>query len=615
MHLLARRRRPDSAAEAGDERRGPRAAGARRRGPGLRAAARLWVGASLPVAAVAGLRVGSARGYLVALAAVASAPHVVPAVGHTALAARRGAGPDARATRLWLAALVLIGGVCAAMVAGAVVAVRTPAALNAAVVAAIAGLLVGGAVAVVGARSGRRAVSVDLADSAMSVVVVTAPAALVWGDDVLRAADAWYALPAATAAVAMVLAAYWAVLLRLRVRRAGRAARTVGRIAVGLAVLGLADAVAQTAQGVRGFDLPSAPLLALHALCMGLLLLVPLHLPPAAAAGLGRAGERDRLRGAWLPAALVLAGLPVLVAVAAARAARDPWSVPAALGVAALLAVLAAVRQLAAVGEARRLHGELARAAAVRRELLAEVVHRADHDRHRVAAQLHEQAVAAYAAFVAYVQATAPSRTGPGGPRVAASAAVRDALRAQAESLRRLMLAVQPLGADRPLSPGLAAPIRAYVDALYGDGPAPELTVAVDDDLVLDWTTETLVLRIAQEALRNVWRHSGARRVEVALRRDGAAVELLVVDDGVGFAPDRLLFTSGIAAMRSFAELGQGTLTVDSRPGGGTRVVARLGAPVGPDRAVPPPPAPPPSPRGRPVLRLVRGGGGSGGEA
>src|SRR5690606_360864 len=146
-------------------------------------------------------------------------PHVVPAVGHTALAARRGAGPDARATRLWLAALVLIGGVCAAMVAGAVVAVRTPAALH--------------------------------------------------------------------AAGAGALAAYWAVLLHLRVRRAGRAARTVGRIAVGLAVLGLADAVAQTAQGVRGFDLRSAPLLALHALCMGLLLLVPLHLPPAAAAGLG----------------------------------------------------------------------------------------------------------------------------------------------------------------------------------------------------------------------------------------------------------------------------------------------------------------------------------------
>src|SRR5690606_4244271 len=210
---------------------------------------------------VAGLHVRSPRGYLVALAAVATVPHLVPAVAHTAVAARRGTRLDARASRLWLAALVLIGVVCAAAVAGPGVAVPVPAVANAAIVAAVASLLIGGAVAVVRARSGRRAVSVDLVDSAMSVVVVTAPAALVWGDDVLRADDAWFALPAATAAAAMVLAAYWAALLHLRLRRAGGTASAVGRIAVGLAVLGLADAVAQTVQGVRGFDLPAAPLL------------------------------------------------------------------------------------------------------------------------------------------------------------------------------------------------------------------------------------------------------------------------------------------------------------------------------------------------------------------
>lgn len=612
MSLLARRGRPATATEAGDRGRAARA-GHPRRGLDRRAAARLWVAGSLPVAVVAGLHVRSPRGYLVALAAVATVPHLVPAVAHTAVAARRGTRLDARASRLWLAALVLIGVVCAAAVVGPGVAVPVPAVANAAIVAAVASLLIGGAVAVVRARSGRRAVSVDLVDSAMSVVVVTAPAALVWGDDVLRADDAWFALPAATAAAAMVLAAYWAALLHLRLRRAGGTASAVGRIAVGLAVLGLADAVAQTVQGVRGFDLPAAPLLALHALSTGLLLLVPLHLP-SAAPGRGRAADRDRLRGGWLPAVLVLAGLPVLIAVAASRAPQEPWAVPTALGVAALLSVLAAVRQLAAVGEARRLHGDLARAAAARRELLAEVVQRADHDRHRVAAQLHEQAVSAYAAFVAYVQATAPAGSDRGGAGVGASAVVRDELRAQAESLRRLMLAVQPLGADRPLSPGLAAPIRAYLDALYGDGPAPEVTVAVDEDLVLDWTTETLVLRIVQEALRNVWRHSGARHVEVDLGLDGGAVALRVADDGVGFAPDRLLFSSGIAAMRSFAELAQGTLRVDSHPGGGTRVVARLGAPAARDRAGPPSP-PPRARRARPVLRLVRGGGGSVGEA
>ena len=85
--------------------------------------------------------------------------------------------------------------------------------------------------------------------------------------------------------------------------------------------------------------------------------------------------------------------------------------------------------------------------------------------------------------------------------------------------------------------------------------------------LVLDWTTETLVLRIVQEAVRNVWRHSRAGRIDVTVRGDGAAVEVRVTDDGVGFDPGAVLFESGIAAMRGFAALGQGSLRIESAPG------------------------------------------------
>jgi signal transduction histidine kinase len=63
----------------------------------------------------------------------------------------------------------------------------------------------------------------------------------------------------------------------------------------------------------------------------------------------------------------------------------------------------------------------------------------------------------------------------------------------------------------------------------------------------------------------------------VSVREEGPVVEVCVADDGVGFDPEAVLFESGIAAMRAFAVLGQGSLRVDSRPGGGTRVVARLG--------------------------------------
>ena len=223
--------------------------------------------------------------------------------------------------------------------------------------------------------------------------------------------------------------------------------------------------------------------------------------------------------------------------------------------------MLAALRQLVAARETRRLYGEVERAAETRRELLAQLMQRTDEDRHRVAAQLHEQAVSAYASFVSFVQAHA---VGAGATSAGASALVRDDLRDQAESLRQLMLAVRPLEVDRPRSTSLATPIRAYVDGLYRDGRPPAQQVTVADDVVLDWTTETLVLRIVQEAVRNVWRHSRAGRVDVTVRGEGPVVEVCVADDGVGFDPDAVLFESGIAAMRSFAALGQGSLRVES---------------------------------------------------
>src|SRR5690606_12465498 len=157
---------------------------------------------------------------------------------------------------------------------------------------------------------------------------------------------------------------------------------------------------------------------------------------------------------------------------------------------------------------------------------------------HRVAAQLHEQAVSAYAAFVSFLQASSLGSEGAAAGSVAgASTMVRDELRDQAESLRELMLAVQPLEADRHGAQSLRAPIHAYIDGLYGDRLPPLQVVNVAEDLILDWTTETVVLRIVQEAVRNVWRHSGASLVEVSVQADDGVVEVTVADDGRGFDP------------------------------------------------------------------------------
>jgi signal transduction histidine kinase/ABC-type uncharacterized transport system substrate-binding protein len=83
--------------------------------------------------------------------------------------------------------------------------------------------------------------------------------------------------------------------------------------------------------------------------------------------------------------------------------------------------------------------------------------------------------------------------------------------------------------------------------------------------------------RVAQEALRNVARHSGASAVEVELRAVDGKLELAVEDNGVGFDPTRKQVrpSLGLAGMRQRLFLVDGELLIDSAPGNGTIIVAR----------------------------------------
>jgi signal transduction histidine kinase len=91
--------------------------------------------------------------------------------------------------------------------------------------------------------------------------------------------------------------------------------------------------------------------------------------------------------------------------------------------------------------------------------------------------------------------------------------------------------------------------------------------------------------RVAQEALRNVARHSSASSVELDLRGAGGGLELVVHDNGVGFDPTRKQGrpSLGLAGMRQRLFLVDGELIIDSAPGGGTSIVAR--APLKPGSA------------------------------
>jgi signal transduction histidine kinase len=88
---------------------------------------------------------------------------------------------------------------------------------------------------------------------------------------------------------------------------------------------------------------------------------------------------------------------------------------------------------------------------------------------------------------------------------------------------------------------------------------------------------EVAAYRIAQEALTNVSRHAQAKTCRVRLSVDevAGALGLEVIDDGVGISEDRVAGV-GLSSMRERAEELGGTLAIEPRPEGGTRVLARL---------------------------------------
>lgn len=138
--------------------------------------------------------------------------------------------------------------------------------------------------------------------------------------------------------------------------------------------------------------------------------------------------------------------------------------------------------------------------------------------------------------------------------------------------LRAVIVELRPAELDRH---GLAETLRKHVRLL--DRLHPSVVVFECAELPpLDSAVEVAVLRVAQEALHNALRHSGAERVLVRMEYQDGTLALTVSDDGSGFeqAESRGL---GLVSMRDRAESVGGVMTVESARGQGTTVRVEVG--------------------------------------
>lgn len=553
-------------------------------------AALRWSGWSVVVAVTVASgwlarQVAGEREYLTAWV-LAGAVFAVPGVGVTWWATNHVAEGDRPVWRFWFAGYCIsLLGAGAMVLMGAYDWAAARVVLIASVALAIAAIGAGNTI-IMRSRAGQRATTPDVLDLTSLVVAVTAPVALATGGSIIHAEDTWFAMTWAVIAVALVHGAAVAVVVTARLRPEDRGQAYV---AVALALALLLEAAGQIEVGISGFRFGGGPMVAWHALACGLGLAFALHATRRPSVGLGRLPPQGQVRRTNAVAVLVLSAVPVVLT-EAFRWRDTTWIVLGAAVSTALMLVLSSVRHVLVARETARLYSLVEQAADERRQLLADVLSNASADRHRVATRLHQQAMSSYSAMASFVAALERSPAGPTDAALGLAAArARTDLAQQVDTLRDVLATVAP-----PESAGgrrLVAPLRAYVDNLYLDGCRPALDVRVDDDVVPDWTTEVIVLRIAQAAIDNVHRHAACSRISVSVSARGRELVVDIEDDGVGFDPERAIDGSGLATMRMLARFIDGRVEVTSVPGEGTLVRAVLGKN--------------PTPSGRAQLHLV----------
>jgi signal transduction histidine kinase len=211
--------------------------------------------------------------------------------------------------------------------------------------------------------------------------------------------------------------------------------------------------------------------------------------------------------------------------------------------------------------------------------LLAQTQRRAaDQERNRLARELHDsivQDVFSLAVHSRTIQVSAET----GGPlaeeriRTGASDLI-ELSRSALTSLRALIFELRPPALE---DHSLIDAVRAYAASMARRSAIP---IRVIDERVTTSLSDAAsehVYRLVQEALHNVVRHAQATEVTVRFTTaEGGDLDVEVADDGVGFVVDRVAEGClGLVTMRERAEVLEGSLSISSEPGLGTKVHLR----------------------------------------
>lgn len=225
------------------------------------------------------------------------------------------------------------------------------------------------------------------------------------------------------------------------------------------------------------------------------------------------------------------------------------------------------------------------------RELSSKIIQAQEEERKRISRELHDevgQALTAIGINLHLLKQT-EAKGGKGGKGLETSITeIQGILELTMENVHRFSYELRPAMLD---DLGLVSALRFYTRA-FAKRTGIKVRFNSDGEAEhLDPEPKTVIYRVAQESLTNVYKYARATRVRVTLRRMNAGIRLIVKDDGRGFRLDQLSSGLrdkgglGLMGMQERLRLVNGAFSVESQPGVGTTVQATI--PLRPDKPKP----------------------------
>jgi signal transduction histidine kinase len=244
-----------------------------------------------------------------------------------------------------------------------------------------------------------------------------------------------------------------------------------------------------------------------------------------------------------------------------------------------IVSVIDLTSQKQAERSLRAVNERLQREEAQRRRLSQRLMEMSENDRRNVAMELHDHFGQMISTQKMDLELIA-SNLSDADPSILAR--VHDAIGRATQTINDLKGFAAGLMPSMIENLGLVPSLQALVDDVRGRTGMDIQFFSNLNSERLQPEKELALYRIVQEGLNNVVKHAGARRVFVNLIRQEDALSVSIEDNGVGFAyseGDYRLWSGGplgLHIMRERVVQFGGELTIDSRPGEGTHILAEI---------------------------------------